>query len=84
MSEADLVDDKGQAVAHSPNGADADESPDNQRLDVHMRFVREVGEDGNKGARKTAASEAVKMRWEIPVETRELTVPFELRDLPIP
>jgi hypothetical protein len=82
--EAQLLDDKGQIVARSQSGLEADESPDSQRLDLRMRFAKE-SEDQNKEARKKPASaEASRLVWTFPLETRELVIPFELHDLPVP
>lgn len=83
-SEAQLVDDKGQTVARSQSGQDADEGPDNQRMELRLRFSREVADENGAGRKKTPSVEAVKMLWEFPVQTRELVVPFEFRNLPIP
>jgi hypothetical protein len=100
--QAQLLDDRGQVVARSTGGGggEADESPDNQRIDLRLRFARESDGGGGgaetpaEGKRKpvTAAApspspsspDPVRLVWEIPVEARELVVPFEFRDLPIP
>jgi hypothetical protein len=83
--EAQLLDDKGQIVARSQSGLEADESPDSQRLDLRMRFAKESGGDEGKEARKKPASaDASRLVWTFPLETRELVIPFELHDLPIP
>ena len=60
---------------------EADESPDSQRMDLRLRFTREGAADEGK---KRAMSEAAKMIWSFPIQTRELTVPLEFQDLPIP
>ena len=76
-ARAHLVDDTGRIVAREQRGGGAagggDDSDDDQRLDVRLRFAREA-----------AASEATRFVWEVPTEARELVVPFEFRDLPIP
>ncbi len=82
--EAQLFDDKGQVVARSQGSLEADESPDSQRLDVRLRFARENGDEGSKEGRKKPTSEASRMAWSFPLETRELVIPFELHDLPVP
>jgi hypothetical protein len=82
--EAQLLDDKGQVVARGQSGLEADESPDSQRLDLRMRFAKEGGGDEGKEARKQPASEASRLVWTFPLESRELVIPFELRDLPVP
>jgi hypothetical protein len=91
--EARLLDDHGKVVARVPSdGSELDESPDNQRMELRLRFARELeggGVEMPEGKRKTAAAaswatEASRLVWEIPVEARELVVPFEFRDLPIP
>jgi hypothetical protein len=79
--EAQLLDEKGQVVARSQSGMEADESPDSQRMDLRLRFAREGAADEGK---KRAMSEAAKMIWSFPIQTRELTVPLEFQDLPIP
>jgi len=69
-------------VARSQPGPDADDSPDNnQRMDLRLRFTREGTADNERGA---APSAATRLQWELPTETRQLTLPFEFRDLPIP
>jgi len=83
--EAQLLDENGQVIARSQSGLEADESPDSQRLDLRMKFARESGGDEGKEARKKPASaEASRLVWSFPLETRELVIPFELRDLPVP
>jgi hypothetical protein len=62
---------------------DADESPDSQRMELRLRFVKE-GLDEAKDRGKKGTSEGSKLVWTFPTQTRELTVPFEFRDLPIP
>jgi hypothetical protein len=81
---AELLDDRGQVAARNQNSLDTDESNDGQRMDLKIRFAREPGEDGSKDGKKRSLSEATKLVWEFPVEIRELSVPFELRDLDIP
>jgi hypothetical protein len=84
--EARLLDDKGNVVAHSHNTPDSDDSPDGQRMDLRIRFTREGGDDGKEreGKRKGVSSEASTLIWEFPVESRQLSVPFEFHDLPMP
>ena len=91
-TEAQLVSDKGQTVARTQMGVEADESDDSQRMDVRLRFSRD-GEDDNEprlGKRmhpreaNRKVPDGTKFVWEIPVETREVVVPFVFRDLPIP
>ena len=87
---AQLLGEGDRVVARGQGSADADESADNQRLDLRLRFVREPAEDGGRGGREgkraaaNASSEPARFVWEFPVEARELVVPFEFRDLPIP
>lgn len=98
-TEARLLDDKGQVVGRSQGGVDIDDNNDGQAIEVRLRFARESGEDGagqgpgqgapardrrRPGGRGPTQPEAVKLLWEFPVETREVVVPFEFRDLPIP
>lgn len=82
--EAVLQDDKGRVVARSQNGVEADDSPDGQRMEIRLRFARDLFDDGTKESKKPAFSEASRLVWEFPTEVRELSVPFEFRDLPIP
>jgi hypothetical protein len=88
--QAQLLDDRGQVVARAQGGGgEADESPDNQRMDLRLRFAREPeggveSPEGNKRKAAASLSEPARLVWEIPVEARELVVPFEFRDLPIP
>lgn len=82
--EAVLQDDKGRVVARSQNGVEADDSPDGQRMEVRVRFARDLFDDGTKESKKPGFSEASRLIWEFPTEVRELSVPFEFRDLPIP
>ncbi len=89
---AKLLDDQGRAVARNQNGMDADEAADGQQMELKIRFAREPGEDGGGGGKegrdanrkRPPASEATRFVWEFPVEVRELVVPVEFRDLPIP
>jgi hypothetical protein len=83
---ARLLGDQDRVVARGQGAADADESPDNQRLDLRLRFAREVedGRPSRDGKRSSAGSEAVRLVWEFPVAARELVVPFEFGGLPIP
>jgi hypothetical protein len=88
--EAQLLNDNGQVVARSQGGAETDDSPDNQRLDLRLRFAREpagadgVGWERDREGKRKSTSEATRLVWEFPVEARELVVPFEFRGLPIP
>ncbi|HYE20897.1 MAG TPA: hypothetical protein VEA69_20795 [Tepidisphaeraceae bacterium] len=97
--EAQIVDDKGHVIARSQPGADADEGDDGQQMTVRLRFARdgddepEFGRPGRRrGARGGGAAaeerrrtpEGAKFVWDIPVETREVVVPFMFRDLPMP
>jgi hypothetical protein len=82
-SEARLLDEKDRVVARSQSSMDADESPDSQRMELRLRFVKE-GMEETKDRGKKNGWEASKLVWDFPTQTRELTVPFEFRDLPIP
>jgi hypothetical protein len=77
---ARLVNDSGQIVARHPNAIDAEEAQDAQRMDVHLKFV---AEEEFKSKRRPV-SEGLKLIWEFPSQVRELAVPFELPELPIP
>jgi hypothetical protein len=83
-SEARLTDEKGRVFARSQGSADIDESPDSQRIDLKIRFAREGSDESNKESKKDGLPEATRLVWEFPMEIRELRVPFEFRDLPIP
>jgi hypothetical protein len=82
-SEAVLMDDKERIVARSQSSMDADESPDNQQMELRLRFAKEGGDEVKDG-RKKGTSEAAKLVWSFPTETRELTLPFEFHNLPVP
>lgn len=82
-SDARLLDDKDRVLARSQSSMDADESPDSQRLELRLRFVKE-GVEETKDRGKKGISEGSRLVWTFPTQTRELTVPFEFRDLPIP
>lgn len=84
--EAQLQDDKGRVMARSQTGLETDETRDGLRMELRIRFGRETPDEGerNKDAKQASASEASRLVWEFPMEIRELRVPFEFRDLPIP
>jgi hypothetical protein len=82
--EARLMGEQGQVLARGQRGVDADDSPDNQRMDVRIKFAREGPDEGIKDVKRKGLSEATKLQWEFPTEVRELVVPFEFHDLPIP
>ena len=48
------------------------------KLEATLNYTR--GRFGNV----PAPGEPVKIVWEVPTETRDVTVPFELQDLPLP
>ena len=77
---ARLVTEGGQVVARHQNAIDAEETQDGQRMDVRLKFSPE---EEFKGKRRPV-SEALKLVWEFPSQVRELSVPFELAELPIP
>jgi hypothetical protein len=77
---ARLVNESGQAVARHQNAIDAEEAQDGQRMDVHLKFVAEE----EFKTRRRPLSEGLKLIWEFPSQVRELSVPFELPELPIP
>jgi len=83
--EAMLKDEKGKVVARSQAGLEDDETPDGQRMDLKIRFARELFDDGsnNRESKKPSLTET-HLVWEFPTEVRQLNVPFEFRDLPIP
>jgi hypothetical protein len=86
--DARLTDAAGRTVARATGAPDADDGADGQRMDLRFRFTRDGGDDGSnkdkEGPRPSAAVEANRFVWEIPVESRRLSVPFEFRDLPMP
>ena len=47
-------------------------------MDVDIQFQRQNW-NGTENA-----GEPVKLLWEVPVETKEIAVPFEFTDLPLP
>jgi len=52
-------------------------------MELRLRCAGGGGEDG-KDRGKKSVSEVTKLVWTFPTETRELTIPFEFKDLPIP
>jgi hypothetical protein len=71
-----LYDDKGRLVAGraTENGGDYGD----RKIESTLRFVREPGVSDPK------AGEPYKLVWLAPTQSKDLTVPFELVDLPIP
>jgi hypothetical protein len=86
--DARLLNEQGQVVARAQSGLDIDDSPEGGRSDFRFRFARETGEDGTKeGKRKekvASADAAATFQWQFPTESRELSLPMEFHDLPIP
>jgi hypothetical protein len=77
---ARLATESGQVVARHQNAIDAEETQDAQRMDVRLKFVAEE----EFKTRRRPVSEGLKLIWEFPSQVRELSVPFELPELPIP
>jgi len=50
----------------------------NAEMTMEITYMRGNGPDGRP------AGDPVKLEWEIPTETRDLTIPFEFTDLPMP
>jgi hypothetical protein len=50
----------------------------NNELSMEITYMRGNGPDGRP------TGDPVKLEWEIPTETRDLTIPFEYTDLPLP
>jgi len=48
------------------------------QMDIDIQFQRQNW-NGTENA-----GEPVKLLWEVPVETKEISVPFEFTDLPLP
>jgi len=71
-----LYDNKGRLVAGraTENGGDYGD----RKIDATLRFVREPG------VSDPDAGEPYKLVWLAPTQSKDLPVPFELRDLPIP
>ncbi len=70
-----LVDGEGHALFRMNAAAG---SMTNEQMELTIHYQRQ---NWNGGA---AAGEPVKLMWEIPVESKEIQVPFELLDLPLP
>lgn len=68
-----IVDAQGTALDHrgmSSRGI-------NNEIEMSLQFVQSNGPDGRSG-------EPLKLLWEYPLETKDLTVPFRFADLPMP
>ena len=70
-----MVDEHGVPLMRLGNG-NSGGGPD--QMDVDIQFQRQNW-NGTENA-----GEPVKLLWEVPVETKEIGVPFEFRDLPLP
>jgi hypothetical protein len=70
-----LVDGEGNALfrMHAAPG-----SMTNEQMELTIHYQRQNWNGG------VPAGEPVKLTWEIPVESKEIQVPFELLDLPLP
>ena len=62
----------------SPRGMDARAGSDAESRQIVLTFQRQNWQLGER------AGEPAKLIWEVPVETREVAVPFEFKDLPLP
>jgi hypothetical protein len=88
--EARLLDQEGRTVGRTPVGLEAEENGDADRLEIHLKFERSNSAGGPTAAEgqavsgKAAGVEAARLVWEFPVETRQVVVPFEFGDLPMP
>ena len=86
--EARLVDGEGKTLAWTAPARDAVDNDELERMEVGLRFEGPVRR-GRVGVEIGAVSglqlsKAARLVWELPVETRQVSVPFEFRDLPIP
>jgi hypothetical protein len=70
-----MVDARGIPLMRLGNGSSGG-GPD--QMDIDIQFQRQNW-NGTENA-----GEPVKLLWEVPVETKEVTVPFEFADLPLP
>jgi hypothetical protein len=70
-----LVDSEGHALTRRSYGSGGTLA---DSVDLQLSFAQE---DWNGNA---AAGEPAKLIWEVPAETKEVAVPFEFRDLPLP
>ena len=79
-----LVDDKNQSlnftgVAESDNG--------DKQISLSLRFEnpgQRPQPHAAIAAAEGAAAPALKLVWDIPLEGKEISIPFELKDLPLP
>ena len=74
------MNESGQVVARHQSAIDAEETQDAQRMDVRLKFAPEE----EFKSKRRPLSEGLKLVWEFPSQVRELSVPFELGELPIP
>jgi len=70
-----MVDARGVPLMRLGNGSSGG-GPD--QMDIDIQFQRQNW-NGTENA-----GEPVKLLWEVPVETKEISVPFEFTDLPLP
>lgn len=84
--EAVLLNDKGVAVAQCQNAPEVDELRDGLALEIRIRFARQRigGVTGTREDNRAGSMQPAQLSWTFPIEVRELRVPFEFHDLPIP
>jgi hypothetical protein len=68
-----VLDAEGNALDHRGMST----TSNNAIVDMTLDFARSVGPDGRP------AGDPVRLVWEVPTKTREITVPIEFRDLPL-
>ena len=82
--EGRILDGAGQTISRTPVGPSAEESEDSQRLEVRVPFERTSAGAADAKVDNAAGPEAARVVWEFPAETRQVVVPFEFNDLPMP
>jgi hypothetical protein len=74
-SDLKVVDAKGRSLDRSGNEANGDGT----KTELKMTFIRQ-----EHMIRQNLIGEPAKLIWRVPTETRQVPVPFEFRDLPLP
>jgi hypothetical protein len=69
-----MVDDRNVPLMKIQNGGGGG----GDSMEINLQFQKQNWNGGQ------SAGDPVKLVWEVPVETREVVVPFEFVDLPLP
>ena len=79
-----LTDAQGREWRRSGGSVNGGGNGTQMRYRFYGTFVRGNRRGGAANGAEAALGEPAKLIWEIPAEYREVTVPFEFNDLPIP